>query len=849
MRTIKTKEILNCHSPVLTCLLLTEFIDEIGNNSIEHSSRCEKLHNELLQFCLNIQESNQDENYINFLMTQEDSRNRSSLQIASDNSFYRVLQTAEIGTIVKKMWNGNISNNGLFTASSMYRYLDSSIKINDPFNSFDTLDTTKNYYFQFYVWTNSCSLLYWPKSISTVLLIIIYNIFIHLLVNRDQSMNSISHLDYDLQILLLTYIVWVICINFNILNLYIFELLSNRKFAFDNLEYLEIFMLFSALALLIDIRSISTEYITTDLNSVLMNLNNILILPVSKKFNVQVSEFNYSFAFIIRIFLLVINEVFVCLRITGILLTFKDIGPLLRMIYLMSILLIKNLVIYGVYVTCCSAIFTAIFHGYSSQFQDFSTTIVTLIGAFMNNFDTENFNNPISRTFGSISIIIYVCISGVLLINLLIALLSNVYENYCVLVDASHRSVLISFYRKYRWDEKNGYLIFLTTPLNVINLFILPFSFFFKDKKKFNEYVCKFNYCIFYFPLIFVVFISCSIFFLPFCYLKGIVFVTGNLINLKISKFFKIAKIIKWIIFGNFFLFYIYIRDIVIMIKKIFNKATALENVTNRIKKYIAPSEVVIFLKFIHNRKKNESNDIHSLFMDYLNFELKKKAENDEKLKEKTDYLNTLNSAMMLNSNSNLNKTLKCSTIVNFNNKKKAGMESKITSRYIKKNLIIIEILENFLIDEGFSTGKIDIEKLKMLLPKSMNIDDSYIKKLIHTDISSLNKAINQLKNKKNLFLQYQILNKIVQNTIRLDKEIDFEILKNFNISKNDKEKFNKNSEDKNKESDYDSKDFINRKDTSNPEEFEIENNREVLKFVDKLIIFFNDIIVKNKYN
>ena len=56
------------------------------------------------------------------------------------------------------------------------------------------------------------------------------------------------------------------------------------------------------------------------------------------------------------------------------------------------------------------------------------------------------------------------------------------------------------------------------------------------------------------------------------------------------------------------------------------------------------------------------------------------------------------------------------STIVNLNNKINTGMKSKITSKYIKKNLIIIEILENFLIDEEFSKGEIDIEKLKMLL-------------------------------------------------------------------------------------------------------------------------------------
>ena len=41
-------------------------------------------------------------------MTQKDIRSRNAFQIASDNNFYSVLESPEIGTIVKKMWNGQI---------------------------------------------------------------------------------------------------------------------------------------------------------------------------------------------------------------------------------------------------------------------------------------------------------------------------------------------------------------------------------------------------------------------------------------------------------------------------------------------------------------------------------------------------------------------------------------------------------------------------------------------------------------------------------------------------------------------------------------------------------------------
>jgi len=860
IRTIKTKDILNCHSPVLTCLLLAEFLIEISNISVQHTSRCEKVVNELMQFCQNIQEANQNENYIKFLMKQKDSRGRSSMQIASENSFYRVLQTAEIGTIVKKMWNGSISNNGFLAASSMHRYMDSTQKINDPFNSFDKLDTTKNYFYQLSVWTNSCSLRYWPESVSTIVLIAIYNFYIYFLVKRGQTTNNFDYLDYDLKLLLSIYISWVICINLNIINLIIFGYKANRKINMDMIGYVEILMLFSAFALLIDPKKVLNEYTCDDLDSVFHNISDTLIMPITKNFNIQISRFSGSYSSLFKVILLAINDVLVWLRITGILLTFKEIGPLIRMIYLMTILLLKYLLIFGLYITCSAAIFTALFNKHSEQFRDFSTTIVTLIGGFMNNFNTGEFENTIYYTIRSISIIIYICISGVLLINLLIALLSNVYENLNVLVDASHRSVLIYFYRKYRWDDENGYMIFLTTPLNIINFFVYPFSFFLakgKNKKIFNDVICRIYYSLFYFPLIFIIFAFYSLIIMNICYIKGIVYSIGYVANLKMRKLLKFLKILKWVLCGWYYLIFVYFRDILLMLKTIFSKPENKSRLMNRFRIYIKPDEVVIFLKFIHSRKTDEPNDIHSLFMDYLIFEQKKKVEIDFKLKEKADYLSKLNSVIKNNEIksrhshvSSNNTSSKASTLVNLNNRG-SNFESNISSNYIKKNFIIIEILENFLIDEGSDNGIIDIEKLKLLLPKSMNIDNAYIKRLGHTDINSLNKAVNKLKLEKNLFLHYQILNQIVQKAIRLDNEIDSEIIKNLRLKRTQKETLNNNKDffsiNKKYIEENNNEDIgLERKDSL--EDFtDLDHSREVLILVNRLIAEFNEVIKKKE--
>jgi len=111
-KNIKRKEILYCHSPILTCVLLNEFLQYILDNSEVNTANNEKVIQKLNKFCLNMQESNADEDYIKFLMSQKDSRERSVFEIVSTNNMYSVLQSNVVSTIMKKMWNGRIPYNG-----------------------------------------------------------------------------------------------------------------------------------------------------------------------------------------------------------------------------------------------------------------------------------------------------------------------------------------------------------------------------------------------------------------------------------------------------------------------------------------------------------------------------------------------------------------------------------------------------------------------------------------------------------------------------------------------------------------------------------------------------------------
>ena len=777
---LKNKSIVNCHSPVLTCLLLCEILSNISEISVHFKTKCEKARMSLMELCKNIHESNPSEKYIEFLLGQKDSKGRSAYVIAAETEAFTVLESPEVGTIVNKMWVGKLRHDGFFAYSSLNRFLEnSSTKSGNPFKCFDILDYNKTYFHQLSLWEESCSLRYYPESLSTILLILLYNLFIFFLVTDDEVMTSVSNLSPGKQKMLIFYIIWVCCIVLNIpLQILYCFLSGKRKYKMDVWSYSEIGLLISAFLILLDTQK---------------------IFPSHDEYGNKIpSDGKSDIAFVFRAAILSVNDIFVWLRITGILLTYKELGPLIRIIYLLSIVAGKYLLIYLIIMICCATIYTTLFYKASTQYASYSVTFTTLFQGYLNN--SKCFEFDYYKMFGAIMCIAFVTCGGLILVNMLIALLSNEYTQLSKVVDAAHRSVLINYYKRFKWDKNYGYLILLTTPLNIINFIVIPINILFREKKeiknenvdrqnmdqlehrdlmkikntqqqKFNRIITRVYFIIFYFPFIFIIETIPSFFFIPICYFVGIFtsiteFNSFNEYN-KISEHFY--TVFLWVFLGIPFLFLKCLRDSILLITTMFltNDIKTYSNEKNRIKDFITRNDIRNFLHFIHKREKTEQNDLHTLFIDFLEFEKEKKAEIDKEFKNQAIYLHKLRHA---------GKTpLKREIISLGMYKSKNNSKEEIGGRIIKRNLIIIEILENFLIDDGSDNFIVDIDKMKILLPKTMNINNAYIKRLVHTDIASLNKAVNKRKNKGNAFLQHKLLNKIVGSVIRLDKVIDAE--------------------------------------------------------------------------
>lgn len=224
---------------------------------------------------------------------------------------------------------------------------------------------------------------------------------------------------------------------------------------------------------------------------------------------------------------------------------------MIQAIYFMIRMTLNFLIIFACWLICSSAIFTAIYYDSGSSldsYKSFAVTVTTLFSAALAVYD-DNFT--ILEPLGSILLSIYVVISAVMLINLLIALLTEAFSAISKQADSRHRAILINYRHRWAWNDYHSYLIFAPPPLNVLSFFILPFGLFLSEKHltRINKGFCKTIFFFVYVLPMIMVFIIFNQLLLIFAWLKG--FYT---IRSVIFKRRPVINLLLWPLFGIFIL-------------------------------------------------------------------------------------------------------------------------------------------------------------------------------------------------------------------------------------------------------------------------------------------------------
>jgi hypothetical protein len=212
------------------------------------------------------------------------------------------------------------------------------------------------------------------------------------------------------------------------------------------------------------------------------------------------------------------------------------------------------------------------------------------------------------------------------------------------------------------------------------------------------------------------------------------------LANTKLTTIFKYYYFVRWLLLGILYLVYIIIRDIYLCFTYIFIEIERKDDEFLRMTKNLTDQDVINIFKFIHSQKAMESrSDVHSMFMAYLDFE--KEEIGEPKPNQELKVENTMGT----------NKLGKVGTKILKKETKVDNRQNKVTKNIliqnddtdmttkIRKNLMVIETLENFAInDDNITQSSVNVIKMRKILPLVYNVKKKHFNRLVYSHVSIL---------------------------------------------------------------------------------------------------------------
>lgn len=216
----------------------------------------------------------------------------------------------------------------------------------------------------------------------------------------------------------------------------------------------------------------------------------------------------------------------------------KFLGPLIKSVFLMMWDITIFMILFGIILIIYSAIGTLMFYAVP-QYSDFWTSLVTLFGSALGNFDLTILNEQNKGQFmGEIYLISFMILSYILVLNLLIAILTSTYSDLSPYKLVLYINEILKLRSSLEYNKKASGLLSAFPPWNVFPLLLSPFYFMLGNSKRLNLVV--FHIC--YVPVLClttVVFSLLNIFLMPVSYVKSIIIKIQFLFNKKVETSFK----------------------------------------------------------------------------------------------------------------------------------------------------------------------------------------------------------------------------------------------------------------------------------------------------------------------
>lgn len=182
------------------------------------------------------------------------------------------------------------------------------------------------------------------------------------------------------------------------------------------------------------------------------------------------------------------------------------------------------------------------------------------MSASLGAFTFENYD-----IISTIFLVAFLFIGNIILLNLLIAILSNTYANMAERSDMIYGLTVFKDYIEKKFNKYFFYLICLPPPINSLNAIFIPFSFFMKDEKL-NNFVVNICYFIGVLIPMFAFYLLGSIILILISYILMfykiyIYIIEKNSVLRKKYKLILIASLLEWLVIGPLYLILVFLLN------------------------------------------------------------------------------------------------------------------------------------------------------------------------------------------------------------------------------------------------------------------------------------------------
>ena len=205
----------------------------------------------------------------------------------------------------------------------------------------------------------------------------------------------------------------------------------------------------------------------------------------------------------------------------------QQIGPLLKIVQKMGLDFVNFLLIYFILVAMFSLIGNLNFVGQVAEFDTLFSSVMIMADASMGNFGFDfwdSIEDSFIRNCGKLFLMVAVILFAIVILNLMIAILSNTYNLFDKKSKGLFLSKILDTRAEMQYDSRYGAYLSQLTPINLLFFPFLPFSLFDRFPIEYINTCATVIQYVAFMLLMFVQFLVISALLLPIAYVKSMIF-------------------------------------------------------------------------------------------------------------------------------------------------------------------------------------------------------------------------------------------------------------------------------------------------------------------------------------